>query len=123
MKRNVKKVIKKTNKSILLCLFIFITLGAISGYFSMNHLTKNDTFELVGEKNITLTLNQEYIEQGVNVIAFGKDLKDKVVIESNLDTSKEGEYTIIYTINDSFKYKDVKRIRYISVVNGSDNNG
>lgn len=123
MKRKVKKALKKANEKIVLCLTIFIVLGAAIGYFTTNHLTKNDTFSLIGEKDITLNINQEYIEEGVNVISFGKDLKEQVVIESNLDTTKEGEYTIIYTIKNSFKYKDIKRVRYIYVVNGGDNNG
>lgn len=120
MKKKTKKTIKKVPKSIYICLFLFLSLGLIGGYFTVNILTKNDTFELIGEKNITLNLNQEYSEQGVKVISFGKNLNDKVEIASDLDTSKEGEYTIIYTIKDSYKYKNIKRVRYVSVRNGSD---
>ena len=95
-------------------------------YFStfstrVSYLTKNDTFELIGDKNITLEINETYTEQGVKIISFGKDLKNEVKIESNLDTSKEGVYTIIYTINSS-RYKNIKRVRYITIANGSDNN-
>lgn len=92
------------------------------GYVTVMVFTKNDTFELIGEKNIELTVNEEYKEQGVKIISFGKDIKDKIEIESNVDTSKEGEYTVIYTVKSIFKYKDVKKVRYISVTNGSDVN-
>ena len=97
-------------------------MGATTGFLITPALTKNDKFELIGEKNITLNLNQEYVEQGVIAISFGQNLNNKVNIESNLDTTKEGEYTIIYTIN-SLKYKNIKRVRYITVRNGSENNG
>lgn len=122
VQKHVKKATKKSNKSILLCFIIFLLIGGGIGYFTVNQLTKNDTFALIGEKNITINLNENYIEQGVTAISFGKDLKDKVIIQSNVDTTTEGEYTVIYTINSSFKYKNIKRVRYVTVTNGSDAN-
>ena len=122
MKKEIKKVIKKTNKRILFCLFLFLFIGIIGGYATVMVFTRNDTFELNGEKSIVLKVNQEYKEEGVNIISFGKNIKDKVEIESNVDTSKEGEYTVVYTVKSIFKYKDVKRVRYVSVQNGSDTN-
>ena len=122
MKRKVKKVIKRSNKALLFCIFIFLILGTISGYFVTEYVTRNDTFEINWEKNITLNLDQEYKEEGARVISFGKEMNDKIAIESNLDITKEGEYTIIYTVKSSLKYKNIKRVRYVSVVNGSDNN-
>ena len=121
MKKKLKKTIKKMNKSILLSIFIFLILGTVIGFVGIDLLTRNDTFELIGSKNITLQLNEEYKELGAHVISFGKDLKSKVEIQSNLDTSKPGEYTVVYTVN-SKKYKNIKRVRYIKVVNGRDIN-
>lgn len=120
MKRGIKKAIKKSNKTLLFVFLLFLIIGIISGYIATKIITKNDTFELIGNKSITLNLNQEYVEQGVKVISYGKDLKERVKIESDLDLTKEGEYTIVYTIKDSYKYKDIKRVRYITIVNGSD---
>lgn len=122
MKKEIKKIAKKTHKSIIICILIFLIIGFASGYGVTLLVTKNDTFELIGDKNITLNVNQQYQEKGVKAISFGKDLKDEVVITSNVDTTKEGEYTVIYTIKSSLKYKNIKRVRYVSVVNGSDNN-
>lgn len=121
MKRNVKKIVKKTNKSILICIFLFLIIGFAGGYGLTMFMTKDDTFELIGDKNITLNLNEEYKEQGVEAISFGKDLKDNIIIDSNVDTTKEGEYTVVYSIKSSLKYKNIKRVRYVSVVIGSDN--
>ena len=122
MKREVKKILKRSNKAVLFCIFIFLVLGALAGFFTTSYITKDDTFEIIGEKNITLNIDQEYQEQGAKVISFGKEMNEKVIIESNLDTSKEGEYTIVYKVN-SIKYKNIQRVRYVTVVNGSDNNG
>ncbi len=122
MKRKLKKTIKKTPKSILICFILFLVLGFLIGYVSILVLSKNDKFEINGEKTITLNLNQEYKEEGAKAIAFGLDITDKIEIDSNLDTTKEGEYIIIYTVKSSFKYKDIKRVRYVNVVNGGENN-
>lgn len=122
MKIEVKKIIKKSNKTLLLCILLFLIIGIITGFFVTSLVTKNDTFEIIGEKSITLTINEEYKEEGAKVISFGKEMNDKVIIESDLDITKEGEYTIIYTVK-SLKYRNIKRVRYVSVVNGSDNNG
>ena len=116
-----KRKFKRLKKKILLFFTLFLILGTAIGYFGSIWLTKNDTFELIGDKNITLNINDEYDEQSVKVISYGIDLKDKVSIDSNIDTSKEGEYRVIYTVN-SLKYKNIKRVRYITVRNGSENN-
>ena len=122
MKRQVKKAIKKTPKSILICLILFLILGFAIGYTSILMFSKNDKFEINGEKHITLNLNEEYKEQGAKAIAFGQDVTKNIEIESNLDTSSEGEYAIIYTVKSSFKYKDIQRVRYVTVINGGQNN-
>lgn len=122
MKKEFNKMLKKTNKLLLLFVFLFLALGIGAGYLSSFLLTKNDTFELIGEKSISLSLNEKYQDTGVKVISYGLNLNDKVSVDSNLDTSKEGEYRIIYTVK-SLKYKNVKRVRYITVGNGSGNNG
>ena len=93
---------------------IFLVFG-VGGFFTFNLLTKNDEFSLVGEKEITLNVGDEYVEQGTKVISFGKDKSSQVVIESNVDTSVAGEYYVKYTIKD-FRFKDVVRYRYVKVV-------
>ena len=122
LKKEIKKKIKKTPTSILICLIIFFIIGLPVGYFGIQQLTKDDTFEIIGDKNITLKVNEEYVEPGANAIQFGKDMKENIQIESNVDTTTEGEYTVIYTVKSSFKYKNIKRVRYVTVTNGSDNN-
>lgn len=120
-KNKIKKTFKKLPKSILICLIVFFIIGIPIGYFSLNAISKNDKFEIIGEKSITLNINEEYEEQGATAIQFGKNIDGNIVIESNVDTTTEGEYMVVYTVNSSFKYKNIKRVRYITVMNGSDN--
>ena len=120
MKKPLKKTLKRANKTVLLYLMLFLVLGIASGYSASLHLTKDDKFELLGDKNINLNLNETYNELGASVISFGKNLDDKIHIESNVDTSKEGEYVVIYTVN-SLKYKDIRRVRYVTVKAGEVN--
>lgn len=69
------------------------------------------TIELQGEEIMTIAVGSEYIEPGYK--AYDKKNNDKtnqIKVEKNIDTSKEGEYEIIYKIGNTSK------IRYITVV-------
>lgn len=57
--------------------------------------------ELDGSKIINLSLNDKYVEYGVVVNDNCSQLDDvDVKIDSNVDTSKEGTYKVIYTVED-----------------------
>ena len=57
---------------------------------------------LNGEKDITLYVNDVYKELGVTVIDnYDGDISNKVVITDNVDTSKVGEYNLVYSVVDS----------------------
>ena len=113
--RVVEQVIKKTHGlTIFLCL-LFLIIGAAGGWFGYSLISKNDTFQVVGEKEITLTVGDTYTEQGCKVVAFGKDLTSNVKIQSDLDTSKEGTYFVVYTV-ETFKFKNIQKVRVINVV-------
>ena len=61
-----------------------------------------------------------YNDRGATVIEFGKDISDKVTVETNMqdlgggkytaDTTVPGKYYIKYTV-ESHKYGEVCRIR------------
>ena len=126
MKRTIEKEVKQTSKkfsisgimAIVLCLFV----GVIGGIFTEKIITKNDCFVLSGEKEFNIEIGQDftYVEEGFKCISFGKDLSNKVKIETNMtkdgngnytiDTSEEGEYYIIYTV-ESKKFSEIKRVR------------
>ncbi len=57
---------------------------------------------LVGGDTIYLLLNGNYQENGYTVIDnYDTDLSDKVVVSGKVDTSKEGEYILKYTVSDN----------------------
>ena len=58
---------------------------------------------LYGDVNVFLYVGEEYQEKGYEVVdtVDGSNLKDKVTINSNVDTSKEGIYKIIYSVTNS----------------------
>ena len=57
---------------------------------------------LNGEKDIILYVNDVYKEPGVTVIDnYDGDISNKVVIIGNVDTSKVGEYNLVYSVVDS----------------------
>ena len=60
-------------------------------------------------------INQEYKEQGAKAIdEKDGDLTDKIEIEGNVDTSKEGSYQILYKVKDDSNNETVK-VRNVTV--------
>ena len=69
-----------------------------------------------GEKEMTMLLGTKYVEPGF--LAYDTEdgkLNKKVKIESNVDTTKVGEYLIIYSVKNS-KGKEYKTQRKVKVV-------
>ena len=109
----------------LIIAFFFI-MGTVASFFVLQFVCKNDCFEINGRKSISLSINETYTDEGVKIVAFGKDIsseanitiyKGNEVVESfdQIDTSQEGVYQIMYTTS-SFRFKDVKLIRTITIV-------
>lgn len=79
-------------------------------------LTKKDKYviELVGEEKINVTIGSQYIEPGYNAYdRKNNDVSSQVEITSNVDTSKIGEYEVVYTIDG------ITKVRYVTVDEGS----
>ncbi|MBQ8892593.1 MAG: DUF5011 domain-containing protein [Bacilli bacterium] len=72
---------------------------------------------LLKESVITLDLNEQYVEPGFVATYNDIDLTNSVTINSNLDTTKAGNYTITYTLNYNNQKKEV--VRNIIVVDNS----
>lgn len=112
-KKNIEKVKKKHPFAFIVVITLF-AVGFIGGYFTVKTLTKNDTFELIGEKYITLTLGQSYQDEGAKAVFFGRDVSDEIVIENNIDFSSAGQYYIKYEYSSLF-YKNVVKYRYVTI--------
>ena len=107
---------KKTKKMpvFLTTLLIIAIIFGAGGFFTFKLLTQNDEFTIIGDKQIALTVGDEYVEQGVKIVSFGKDKSSEVVIESTIDTSVAGKYYVKYTAKD-YRFKGVVRYRYVTV--------
>ena len=115
LESQVKAVTKQLNPIAIVIIVLCLVVGFVGGWFGYKAVTKNDTFVLNGNKEITLNLNETYVEQGAKIVAFGKDVSAEVKVEGKVDTTKEGEYALTYTINN-IKYNGIKKVRIIRVV-------
>ena len=99
--------------------YIPVIVGVISviliiiGVIILNKVSVEYYLELNGEDNITIYLNHEYSEFGYTAYdSKSNDLTDKVIINSNLNTNKIGNYQISYTIGN------ITKVRYVNVIEG-----
>lgn len=122
-KREVKKEIKKISVDAWVCILLFLAVGIFAGGFTYSQLSKNDVFEVIGEKNIVLNVgdNYTYVEEGVKIVSLGKDISDKVKITTNIpedgkiDTSSSAnEYYVIYKVDD-IKFGHIQKVRLIII--------
>lgn len=112
--KHVKKAVKKVNPFVML-LFVLIFAGCgVGGYFIASHITRNDKFEIIGEKTINLTLGQTYEDEGAVAISFGRDISEKIEVENTIDFTKAGQYYIKYTVAD-LRYSGIDRYRIITI--------
>lgn len=130
MKLNKKKVngFKLVRAIVLAVLLIAIIVGV----FAL--LNKKDTIPTVsepetiatkkdeiapiitlnGQKEITINLNDSYKDDGCKAEDnLDGDITSKVTITGEVDTKKEGEYTITYTVEDSSNNKTVETRKVI----------
>ncbi|MBQ8615011.1 MAG: hypothetical protein IJ415_00350 [Clostridia bacterium] len=122
-KKKAQKQIKKLGAGVIITAVLLLIVGVVGGYFGVKVMTKDDCFTLIGKDELTLTLDETYTDEGVKVIAFGKDDSDKVEIETNLKKNEDGTYYaeeaatyyITYTVND-FKYGTLFKIQKIRLI-------
>lgn len=71
-----------------------------------NNITAN--IELVGDDTIKLSVGEKYTELGAKATdSNGNDISSKIIIDGKVDTSKSGEYIIIYSIGKSMVIRNV----------------
>lgn len=111
------KAVKKSHPAVIVLAVLFFVVGAVAGVIASRKLTENDKFELIGPKEIRLALNEEYVEQGAQVISFGRDVSEKVIATSDsVDVSKDGVYYVVYTVED-LRWGDFQLVRTVVVGN------
>ncbi len=105
----------KKGRIFFVVILLFVIVAGIGGYFTAKSITANDTFEIIGDREITLYVGEDYHEEGAIAISFGQDISDKIKIEGTVDTQTEDTYYIKYTVDD-IRYRGVERYRIVKVV-------
>ncbi|MBP3432033.1 MAG: hypothetical protein J6K39_04195 [Clostridia bacterium] len=122
-KSTAKRAIKKTGTKTLMFALVFLIFGVTLGAGTWWLVCRDDCFSILGQEEITLDLSETYEDEGVKVVAFGKDEGSSVVIESNLKQNKDGDfyadeegtYYIKYQ-STCFKYGTVFKIQKVRLV-------
>lgn len=121
-----KKMNGKSIAVIFVCFILALTIGAGVCFF----LGRNDKFDMLGSEQITLAINEKYLDEGVDIREFGINLSKKAIINTDLETDgngnyyakSAGDYYIAYTVK-SLKFGliyPVQKIRLISVIGESE---
>ena len=109
---------------------IFLVVGILLGAGVWWLVCKDDCFELVGQEEVVLTLDEVYVDEGVRVVAFGKDESENITIETNLQMDENGNFSsgevgtfyITYK-SECFKYGTlfkVQKVRLVTFVEASE---
>ncbi len=105
---NVENINKKNILMVrALIIFLFVILLFLV-YISVRNIYNTTTFYLNGEKVMNLELDSKYEEPGFVSTINGKNVKNKVRIISNVDTSKIGIYEVSYVLE--YKTLFIKKI-------------
>lgn len=98
-KQNIKKIL------IILISFFVISLTVIVGFiFFIPKVT------LLGEKVVTIRLNEEYKDDGVEATYGGKDISKEIKKEENINVKKIGTYEIVYKVKKGIFTIEKKRL-------------
>ncbi len=118
MAKNKRKRGKNKQKLSFFWTFLLILFvgGCVGGYYVGDHLTKNDKFEINGDRIIYRYVGESYEDEGATATAFGKKLSDeKIKAENNINMHEPGQYHIKYTVNH-IRFRGVNRYRIIVVL-------
>lgn len=124
--KKVEKTIKKASPVAIIVAILFLVVGLGAGWLTTSIICKNDCFDIVGMDEISIEIGTNYVDQGVKIVAFGKDESASVSIETDLTknadgsltSDEEGTFYIKYK-SDCFKYGKlfkVEKIRLVSFV-------
>lgn len=124
-KRKVKIPKSKSKRTTYFVFVVFFVLGAVLAVFTFNALCANDTFELVGEKQVVVSLGEEYHDEGVKIVSMGRDISQNAQVTVKLgdqvvdgvDVNVEGTYIITYTVDD-VRYGEFYVYRVVTVQGG-----
>lgn len=119
---------KKRNFKLKDCLYFMLLVVILDGLLISNLLNtfsyaspdignSQIKFDLIGDDNQILTINEEYIDEGVRVTLDDVELTEddiEYTIESDVDSKEIGEYKVTYHIKYDNKTYDI--VRNVTVV-------
>lgn len=94
-----KPFFKRSELIIALITILLLILIIIIRYFVLAYGSVPE-IELIGDSEITLDLNEKYTDPGVKATLNNKDVTKKVEVEGKVDTSKVGNYYIVYSVKN-----------------------
>ena len=104
----------KTKKSLIIIFtMLLIIVSVILLILLLMKRKENEeipVINLIGETNIKLELNENYVEKGVIAKVKEKDITDRIEKIGEVDTSNPGRYEIKYQITNNKNTTEVKRI-------------
>lgn len=100
----IKKII--LNKIFLISILVLLFVVCVFVVFS---LVLSSTFKIVGESEVNVLYNTQYIDKGAT-----SKFNLKINVESNVDTNKVGKYSVKYSINILFL--ELYKIRKVNVI-------
>lgn len=125
-----KKAVKGVGAKGWIVALLVLVIGIGVGLGSFFLICKNDNFELIGKDELIITTSEKYTDDGVKIIAFGKDISSDVMIDTDMKIDDDGNfysdvigthYITYYTTE--LKYGSifkVQKIRLITVVEASE---
>lgn len=106
-------------KSKIAYLMVFALALLVSGCddestAGMTRITYYPTIKVQGSPSVVLNIGESYAEEGCYAELNGEDVSDKIVINSNVNSSKVGIYSISYiAYNDDGFSASVSRTVYV----------
>ena len=108
---------KKKIFYIITVILLLVIIGVTAFLIYKNEEKKNNVpqISLIGENNITLALNETYIEKGATAFRNKKDITNNIIINGNVDTSVPGTYMVEYIAYNEKNTKSTKIERTVIV--------
>lgn len=113
MEKEIKKM-SAVNKS-LIALTVMVIIACLLLLYKFNVERSTTDIRLLGDQDVTLEVGNEYQEAGFVASTNAKDMSDKVIVTSNVDTKSLGTYKVLYNLKiDYLNYnKTLSRNVYI----------
>lgn len=81
-----------------LVIAILAVIAIVIAIVLLKQFLGKPTFKLNGEETVEIEYGTEYKDAGATAKAKFSDISDKITVESNVDTSKIGTYTVTYKV-------------------------